>query len=211
MRNFYKDWGMPGVAKFMHIAASKGAASLAHQNLESPRNLAYLESCRAIHWPSGTGIVFTRDSGHHASGWWKNPDYERCLHLSLSFVDPETGEPINHEHKLAGQWIDQFFPSVKNLIWTEPPYGPQGKARDVWHYRVFYHSDWRTPLLPRGEVYTKAFTDAGWLSWSDREQQLAEKESERPAFDHQQCKCSSPTVAAPCRYCEHGDYDPDTV
>lgn len=36
----------------------------------------------------GTRLLFSRDAGHHTSGWLKNPDYERCWHLSLSKAGP---------------------------------------------------------------------------------------------------------------------------
>lgn len=47
----------------------------------------YFEYAKRVHEPTGTMLLFTRDIGHHTSGWWKNPDYERCYHLSLSFWD----------------------------------------------------------------------------------------------------------------------------
>lgn len=185
MRTFDHQWLRPGVAKALTIAAGRGAFTLEQQYLEHPRNMAYLESCRAYHLPTRTKIIFTRDTGHHTSGWWKNPDYERCLHLSLSFLDPEAEEPrpVPHRHDLASEWIDAFFPTTKHLVWTEPPFGPEGKRHDVWHYRVFYSTGWTAPILPRGEVYSKDFTEAGWLSWSDREAQL-QATSTHPSTEH---------------------------
>lgn len=175
MRLFDKQWLKQGVAKSMHLRAAKGTFDLSRQDLQSRHNAAYLESCRAYHAPTGTRILFTRDTGHHTSGWWKNPDYERCLHLSLSFLDPEDphGTAIDHRHDLASEWIEAFYPRTSNLVWSEPPYSPEGKRADVWHYRVFYSPGWISPILPRGEVYSKEFTEAGWLSWSDRTAQLA--------------------------------------
>lgn len=131
--------------------------------------IAVIRRCRHVfeHRDSAVVVLFTRDIGHHTSGWWKNPDYERCEHLSLSFVDRETGVPAPHDHKRAALWCEAFFGTYKRLLWVEPPYSEQGKARGVYHYRLFMHEDWRTPLLPRGEVYTRDFTDAGWKSFSD--------------------------------------------
>ena len=182
MRYFDHQWLKAGVAKAMHLSAAKGSFDLSRQQLQSHINMAYLESCRAHHAPTGTRIIFTRDTGHHTSGWWKNPDYERCLHLSLSFHDPEADPDthIAHRHDLASEWIQTFFPDTSHLVWTEPPYGPEGKRTDCWHYRVFYSPAWLAPILPRGEVYSKDFTSAGWLSWSDRAAQLAAENEDLP-------------------------------
>lgn len=117
--------------------------------------------------PVSTRILFTRDEGMHTSGWWKNPDYERCFHLSLSFIDTESGMDAPHDRKLATAWCLLFFRESTRLLWVEPPYSAHGRQHDVWHYRLFVAEDWRTPILPRGEVYTREFTEAGWKSWSD--------------------------------------------
>jgi hypothetical protein len=106
-----------------------------------------------------TRLIYTRDTGHHTSGWWKNPDYERCYHLSLSWDD-------GHKTKLAERWARAFFGSNVNLIWIEPPYSAAGKARETWHYRLFCDTGWQ-PIKPRGEVYDTAWTPADWRSWSD--------------------------------------------
>jgi hypothetical protein len=133
----------------------------------TPEDFSYLKRCGAIHPATGSKLIFTRDQGMHACGWWKNPDYERCWHLSLSFVDPETREHAPHDHKLAMRWCDHFFTHNRRLLWIEPPFSDVGKERNVWHYRLFVAPDWRLAILPRGEVYTREFTEAGWKSWSD--------------------------------------------
>ena len=63
---------------------------------------AYFQNCRMVHPFRGITIAFTRDVGYHSSGWWKNPDFERCYHLSIwkSFSDVQdaiatTGENPN--------------------------------------------------------------------------------------------------------------------
>lgn len=127
----------------------------------------YMKRCRRFVLDTGTSLLFTHDKGMHTSGWWKNPDYERCLHLSLSFVDPETGTPASHNHDEAKQWCRLFFDGTERLIWIEPPFSDHGKKFDVWHYRVFMAPDFTTPILPRGEVYSREFTESGWKSWSD--------------------------------------------
>jgi len=120
---------------------------------------AYFERCRFFLEGSGARIIFTKEVGYHTSGWWKNPDYERCYHLSLSFLggtDRGTSRKI-----LAG-----LFHDYEHLIWAEPPYYPEGKEHDVWHYRLFCDEHWN-PIKPRGEVYSTQFTERGWKSFSE--------------------------------------------
>ncbi len=104
-------------------------------------------------------IIFTRDIGYHSSGWWKNPDYERCYHLSISFPG---GKNKNGLEKI----IDGLFGPDKNKIWVESPYSDIGKSKEVWHYRLFCDEQW-LPIIPRGEVYSTQFTERGWKSFSE--------------------------------------------
>lgn len=53
--------------------------------LQDGAEARYMRSCTALHAPTHSVVLFTRDVGHHTSGWMKNPDFERCLHLSLSY------------------------------------------------------------------------------------------------------------------------------
>lgn len=141
----------------------------------------YFERCRGFHQPTGTMLMLSRDVGGHTSGWWKNPDYERCLHLSLSFRDPVNGQLASRDKKLAREWVGLFFGKDRARLWCEPPFSPQGKAMDVWHYRLFCNPEW-IPILPRGEVYSRELTEAGWLSFSDARAGM-EEATER-ALDH---------------------------
>lgn len=104
-------------------------------------------------------VIFTRDVGYHSSGWWRNPDYERCWHLSISF-------PGGKDKSILNKIIDGLFGAYKNLIWVEPPYSEVGKKNDVWHYRLFCDGLWQ-PIKPRGEVYSTQFTEYGWKSFSE--------------------------------------------
>lgn len=119
----------------------------------------YMYRCRHQCPNTHALLIFSRDTGHHTSGWWKNPDYERCYHLSISFED-------GHSRKMAERWCKALFGDHVAKLWIEPPYSPAGKARDVWHYRLFCDAGWE-PLVPRGEVYSKDWTPADWKSWSD--------------------------------------------
>lgn len=136
--------------------------------VETREHRRYLDRCRRVLLERGVCLLFTRDGGMHSCGWWKNPDYEHCLHLSLSFFDPETRAPAPQDHAEAARWVRLFFDGMTNFVWTEPPFSADGKIKDVYHYRVFTGPDYKTPILPRGEVYSRELTERGWQSWSDQ-------------------------------------------
>jgi hypothetical protein len=131
------------------------------------RETFYVGYCTGFHAPTGSFLIFTRDTGHHTSGWFKNPDYERCLHLSMSFRAPfDVSIPRDFDVALAKEWAEIFFGEARRYIWAESPKSDVGKAAGVWHYRVFCDEHWQ-PMLPRGEVYSTEFTEKGWKSWSE--------------------------------------------
>ena len=119
----------------------------------------YLESCRWFVERYDCIIILTRDVGYHTSGWWKNPDYERCYHLSISFPGGRDIRKLEHI-------LEKFFGNNRRLLWCEPPYSKQGKQVEVYHYRLFCDENWQ-PIMPRGEVYSKQFTELGWKSYSE--------------------------------------------
>jgi hypothetical protein len=102
---------------------------------------------------------FMKEEGYHTGGWWKNPDYERCWHLSLSFKG-------GYDKSATQSIIDALFGENKKLLWIEPPYSMPGKKADVWHYRLFADEHWN-PIKPKGEVYSTQFTERGWKSFSE--------------------------------------------
>lgn len=115
-----------------------------------------------------TRLIFTRDVGHHTSGWWANPDFERCYHLSLSPRPLETPPDgaVDFSKTVQAAWVQAFFAVNVRLLWVEPPYSAKGKQLEVWHFRLFTDATWR-PVLPRGEVYGRELTEAGWRSASE--------------------------------------------
>jgi len=161
------------VAAMMRIRAATGLFD--GTDLTFP----YLETCRYVHRHTGTTLIFTRDTGHHTSGWWKNPDYERCLHLSLSFIGIQGNEvfQLPRSSRLSHEWIDAFFGEDKRFLWIEGSYSALGKSSDVWHYRLFCDPTW-DPIRPTGEVYSQKNTPAGFLSFSDL-QYLKQKSRDR--------------------------------
>lgn len=134
--------------------------------LNTPYERLYFQLCRGIDRTTGTLLLFTRDTGHHTSGWFKNPDYERAYHLSLSFFDPVTKDRIDQDKRLARVWCSLFYGADINFLWCEPPWSKPGKQNQVWHYRLFCDPGWQA-MKPRKEVYSREFTEKGWKSFSD--------------------------------------------
>lgn len=130
----------------------------------------YMKHCTRDDGATRTRLIFTRDTGHHSSGWLKNPDYERCWHLSTSphpdlVVIPgrELAEP---DPRTMRRWVEVFFgAALLPHVWAESPKTPEGRARGVWHWRVFCDEHW-TPITPRKEVYSRDFTPADWRTAS---------------------------------------------
>lgn len=148
------------MAQKMRMTASRGRFD------GTSRTAGYLTRCTRVHDESGAIVMFSRDEGHHACGWWKNPDYDKCWHLSLSFFDPKTGVRIGKNQALTQEWVDAFFREHQRLVWCEPPHSENGIKFDVWHYRLFYDKNGQ-PFMPRGEVYSKEYTPEGWKTWSE--------------------------------------------
>lgn len=119
----------------------------------------YFAMCRHAYAPMDATVIFTRDVGHHSCGWWKNPDYERCYHLSVSFAS-------GFVKRRGGMLAKAFFGHDRKLLWIEPPYSVPGKKAEVWHYRLFCDESWE-PIKPTGEVYSRKM-GAGWMSFSER-------------------------------------------
>jgi hypothetical protein len=125
-------------------------------------------------------LLFTRDVGHHTSGWFKNPDYERCYHLSLSFWDLERRVARPFEGRLARAWVRAFYRDWTRLVWEESAtLRSLPRLPEVRHYRVFCDARWQ-PILPRGEVYSREFTEKGWKSFSELNESQPRREEETP-------------------------------
>jgi hypothetical protein len=113
-------------------------------------------------------LLFTFDVGYHTSGWWKNPDYERCFHLSIASLAAilDTDAIPELDDATRQRWVKAFFPDTTRLLWVEPPYTVFGMRAQAYHYRLFTDEN-GVPLLPRGEVYSRELTEAGWKSFSE--------------------------------------------
>ncbi len=145
-----------------HAVAARGA----FDGRETEANRLYLLACRRV--AHGTSLIFTRDTGHHSSGWFRNPDFERCWHLSLSPAPSRlwTPDTPDLDRRLRDRWLAAFFGEWTRLLWAESPHSSAGKRAGVWHWRLFCDEHWE-PILPRGEVYSSEFTEKGWKSASE--------------------------------------------
>lgn len=76
------------------------------------------------------------------------------------------GHPVPFDRKRAETFAHAFFDDDASKCWIEPPYSPEGRRADVHHYRLFCDEGWN-PIIPRGEVYDKTFTEIGWRSFSE--------------------------------------------
>ena len=158
---------------------------------ENVQGQRILSRCRHLDRRTGASLLFTFDHGHHACGWWKNPDFERCFHLSiaeLGLIIESAGYDASEIPQLTRAareaWVHAFFEDTENLVWTEPPTSDTGKMISSWHYRVFVDSN-GIPILPRGEVYSRELTEAGWLSWSDARAAESEEDEEISPGSHE--------------------------
>jgi hypothetical protein len=115
---------------------------------------------------AGLVVLFSRDAGMHESGWFKNHLFERCLHLSISFRDPRTGEAAPWDDYVAQRIARAFFDDAVRWVWTEGAKSEEGRKLGIIHYRVFCDEHWNK-FNPSGEVYSREMTEKGWKSWSD--------------------------------------------
>lgn len=72
--------------------------------------------------------------------------------------------PFRHREAIA--WVEKVLYPDANLSWHEGPYSKIGRTLDVHHFRVFCDAGWQA-THPRGEVYSRELTEAGWKSFSD--------------------------------------------
>lgn len=112
-------------------------------------------------------VMLTFDRGAHASGWWRNSQYETCWHLSLVGVtrDARRDYAALPREEIAA-WALAIFGEDAAKAWNEPPAGEHDphrtaeSSRYTWHTRVFVDQQGR-PIVPEGEVYTLIPFDDG--------------------------------------------------
>lgn len=108
-----------------------------------------------------TSVTMTFDTGTHASGWWRNSEYDRCYHLSVCHVTATGVEACTVDEVRA--WARAAFPRHYPWTWTESPLGLAGAIQsaercgvprypNVAHVRLFCDQAGQ-PIKPTGEVY----------------------------------------------------------
>ena len=112
------------------------------------------------------------DYAYHGSGWFKNSDFEQCLHVSVSHVDRGKTEVRHIPPDLGGgtvvgpkletpsdaevrAWARAFFGEHERIAWLEPEASVLDPYRmpNIVHVRLYYDQEMR-PFMPDGEVYT---------------------------------------------------------
>jgi hypothetical protein len=131
---------------------------------------ASMAACRALRQVPAvtdpgmrTNLLLTLDVGYHASGWWRNADYDCCWHLSVSWPTPgattPSYEPLPRSE--VDWWAELFFGDWTRWLWHEPG-GSSDERRtaqealaykNIEHLRLFVDRESLQPILPRGEVY----------------------------------------------------------
>lgn len=118
-----------------------------------------------------TNVLCSFDQHYHGSGWFKNSDYEQCLHVSVSHVG-DTQELRHIPAELGGgvtvaptletasdaevwAWAVAFFGDDAPKAWLEPACSPLDPYRmpNIAHVRLYYDQAMH-PFMPEGEVYT---------------------------------------------------------
>lgn len=118
-----------------------------------------------------TNVLCSFDQHYHGSGWFKNSDYEQCLHVSVSHrgegyelrhVPAELGGGTTYAEKLETPsdaelwaWAVAFFGAHAQMAWLEPPCSPLDPYRmpNIGHLRLYYEVGTMRPFMPQGEVY----------------------------------------------------------
>lgn len=153
------------LVRFARLRAQRGT----YDGRADDRNMRLMRQCAhlySLNPEASARMIYTRDVGHHSSGWWKNPHYERCLHLSISFCVNPTDDPLPFDKRTAERIARAFFGDDTPKCWVEPPYSPEGQRCGVHHYRLFCDEGWN-PILPKGEVYGRENTPPEWKSFSE--------------------------------------------
>jgi hypothetical protein len=158
----------PTIATAQRMMAMRKPYTGHGENLDSLR--FYIAPLKAL-------CLFSLDTGYHTSGWWKNPDYETCWHLSVSYQDMDSGDVGPQDIKTSWRIVRAFYETHYKWVWTEPPFSKDGKKYDVWHYRLFIDKATGLAIFPREEVYSRELTEKGWKSFSEVQALLHEVET----------------------------------
>lgn len=153
--------------KFWAGRAKAIARTLPEYDGDIEHNQWIIEACSHVMLIEGVAVVviLTRDN-LVKMGFWKNIDFARCLHLSISFRDPCTNQTVPWCNATAKRIVAAVFGIDARLTWWEPAYTPEGKFRGVQHWRLFYSPNWSMPIHPKGEPHTLN-VPFGWNEWTE--------------------------------------------
>lgn len=155
--------------RLKHWAAGARYIARAHPEYDGDieRNQWIIERCSHAMLIDGRAVVVILSRDNLVKmGFWKNTDFARCLHLSISFRYPSTGQPAPWCNATAKRIVAAVFGTDARLTWWEPAYTPEGKFCGVQHWRMFYSPGWWMPINPKGEPYTMN-VPFGWNEWTE--------------------------------------------
>ncbi len=155
------------LAEFRAIARrlKRRAASGISDGDPTPSGRAYLANCSEDHPATGTSITFTRCVGFNEYLGVDDPNFERYLHLSLSFwsADDEDGPmpTSRRDEVLCNLCATAFFGDDDPHTWIDLSQTSDGRALDVWHWYLFCDADWQ-PIILDPATDTSHLTSIGW-------------------------------------------------
>lgn len=107
----------------------------------------------------GVSLLLTYDIGYHASGWWRNSQYDSCWHASLVCINLPDRSYTDPADRVVRAWMHALFREWLHHAWTEPPatssdpYRNAPASRYTTHVRIFTDRSPIRPITPKGEVY----------------------------------------------------------
>jgi hypothetical protein len=99
-----------------------------------------------------TSLALTFDTGYHSCGWWKNGNYDRCWHLSVSH--PTEIQLETPDEKEVYTWASLLWGNDARKAWIEGAasvFDPH-RLPNVVHARLWV-DEHDQPVIPEGEVY----------------------------------------------------------
>lgn len=138
---------------------------------ESIIDNAYRNSCQTYDPSLGINIIFTRDKGLVEGGNFKHLQNQKSLHMSISFRDPKTKEPIKHKKKWADLIAFSIFRLSKSKdmfkLWVHPPISEDGLKFDAWHYYLCCDDNWE-PIVNLKDVVCQELIAGGFRPWKPK-------------------------------------------
>jgi hypothetical protein len=102
-------------------------------------------------YAEGNKLIFSAETGLYKIAITRDPSLDRCLHLSHWRSGDESGRlRMPYDFSAMEEILDAFFGPFKILLWVQPPTSQDGRALDLYQFRLFMDEDWRpNPLAMR--------------------------------------------------------------